>query len=89
MTHELDCEQLLLVQADWDGELSAAESAMVLSHRQNCATCTRAYETLQLTRTADLFPRVRVRYTVTAHASVYSCLEDASSATWNLAEVGP
>lgn len=45
--------------------------------------------TLQLTRTADLFPRVRVRYTVTAHASVYSCLEDASSATWNLAEVGP
>jgi len=52
MSHEFECEQILLVQADWDGELSAAESAAIHGHRQECATCAQAYETLQLTRSA-------------------------------------
>src|SRR3954447_15024735 len=50
MSSELDCEQILLVQADWDGELSAAESAAIHSHRRDCEACAGAYETLQLTR---------------------------------------
>jgi anti-sigma factor RsiW len=52
MSSELDCEQILLVQADWDGELSAAESAAIQSHRRDCEACAGAYETLQLTRSA-------------------------------------
>ena len=52
MSHEIECEQILLVQADWDGELSAAESAAVHSHRRDCEACARAYATLELTRSA-------------------------------------
>lgn len=52
MSHEFECERILLVQADWDGELSAAESAEIHFHRQQCDACSRAYETLQLTRSA-------------------------------------
>ena len=52
MSSELECEQILLLQADWDGELSAAESAAIQSHRRDCEACARAYETLQFTRSA-------------------------------------
>lgn len=52
MSHEFECEQVLLVQADWDGELSAAESAAIHAHRHGCDVCTRAYAMLELTRSA-------------------------------------
>lgn len=52
MSHEFECEQILLVQADWDGELSATESAAIHSHRRGCEACARVHETLQLTRAA-------------------------------------
>jgi len=45
--------------------------------------------TLQLSRTSDPYPRVRVRYTVTTGANVYSCLEAESETTWTLEEVEP
>jgi anti-sigma factor RsiW len=49
MNAELKCEQTLLVQADFDGELDAAESIAVHQHRRDCAACTSAYETLSRT----------------------------------------
>jgi anti-sigma factor RsiW len=52
MSSELECDQILLVQADWDGELSAAEAAAAQLHRRDCESCGRAYEALQLTRSA-------------------------------------
>jgi anti-sigma factor RsiW len=52
MSSELECEQILLVQADWDGELSAAEAAAIQLHRRDCESCAGAYEALQLTRSA-------------------------------------
>ncbi|HEU5076743.1 MAG TPA: hypothetical protein VFU02_21285 [Polyangiaceae bacterium] len=41
---------------------------------------------LLLTREADLFPRVRIRYTAVPSAQLYSCLEDEPRATWTLQE---
>jgi len=52
MSAELECEQTLLVQADFDGELAAAEAFAINQHRAHCATCVRAYETLLKTRDA-------------------------------------
>lgn len=43
---------------------------------------------LQVSREADVFPPVRVRYTATASAQVYECLEDEPAATWTLEETG-
>jgi len=42
--------------------------------------------TLTLSRQADIFPPVRVRYTAQAASRVYACLEDEPSATWTLEE---
>lgn len=52
MSAELDCEQALLVQADFDGELAAAEAFAINQHRAQCAGCTRAHETLRKAREA-------------------------------------
>ncbi len=52
MSSELACEQILLVQADWDGELDAAESASIHAHRQQCEACSQAYAMLEMTRAA-------------------------------------
>jgi len=52
MSAELECEQALLVQADFDGELAAAEAFAINQHRAQCAGCTRAYETLRTAREA-------------------------------------
>lgn len=41
---------------------------------------------LLLTRQADLFPRVLIRYTATPSANLYSCLEDEPAAMWTLEE---
>lgn len=41
------CEEMqLLIQADIDGELRAAEAAAVISHRKSCANCERFYQQL-------------------------------------------
>jgi anti-sigma factor RsiW len=34
-----ECEQTLLVQADFDGELDAAQAAALVKHREACAQC--------------------------------------------------
>lgn len=44
------CENLLLVQAEFDGELDAAEAARAIHHRETCATCRAAYEDFETTR---------------------------------------
>lgn len=44
------CDKLLLVQAEFDGELDAAEAAQALRHREECAICRAAYAELNATR---------------------------------------
>lgn len=44
--------------------------------------------TLQLSRKADVFPRVRIRYTATPSTHLYSCVEDEPAATWAIEETG-
>jgi len=43
---------------------------------------------LQLSRNADVFPPVRVRYTASASTQVYACLGDEPQASWTLEETG-
>ena len=50
MMEAQDCENLLLVQAEFDGELDAAEAARALHHRETCAICRAAYESFEITR---------------------------------------
>jgi len=50
MMEAKDCENLLLVQAEFDGELDAAEAATALRHRETCAICSAAYESFEVTR---------------------------------------
>src|SRR5205814_1880583 len=42
----LHCDMALLVQADFDGELSAADAARVELHRGQCAICRQTYDDL-------------------------------------------
>jgi anti-sigma factor RsiW len=44
------CDNLLLVQAEFDGELDAADAAAALHHRESCAICREAYQALGATR---------------------------------------
>ena len=46
----LDCDKVLLVQAEFDGELDAAEAATLAAHRQHCPVCQAAAAALQRTR---------------------------------------
>jgi anti-sigma factor RsiW len=41
-----ECEQTLLVQADFDGELDAAQAAALVRHREECAECRAVQEKL-------------------------------------------
>lgn len=41
-----ECEQTLLVQADFDGELDAAQAAALVRHREQCAECRAVQEKL-------------------------------------------
>lgn len=50
MSAELHCSQELLLQADFDGELDAAQSAALQSHIASCAICGPALSRLQRTR---------------------------------------
>lgn len=45
----MECENLLLVQAEFDGELDAAEALRAAQHRQSCAECRDAYAQLSAT----------------------------------------
>jgi anti-sigma factor RsiW len=46
-----ECEQTLLVQADFDGELDAAQAAALVRHREECAQCKAVQEKLVRART--------------------------------------
>jgi anti-sigma factor RsiW len=45
----MECENVLLVQAEFDGELDAAEALRAAQHRQDCAACRDAYAQLSAT----------------------------------------
>ncbi len=49
---DLHCDMALLVQADFDGELSAADAARVELHRGQCAICRQTYDELARVRAA-------------------------------------
>jgi anti-sigma factor RsiW len=46
----MECENVLLVQAEFDGELDAADALRAAQHRQNCAACRDAYAQLSATQ---------------------------------------
>ena len=46
MNTKPECEQTLLVQADFDGELDAAQAAALVRHREECAECRAVQEKL-------------------------------------------
>jgi anti-sigma factor RsiW len=46
----MECENLLLVQAEFDDELDAAEALRAARHRRDCAQCRDAYAQLAATR---------------------------------------
>ncbi|MFZ2005238.1 MAG: zf-HC2 domain-containing protein, partial [Stellaceae bacterium] len=45
-----DCEKVLLVQAELDGELDAVQAAALEAHRADCPVCRAAQEELLRTR---------------------------------------
>jgi anti-sigma factor RsiW len=50
MSAELHCSQTLLLQADYDGELDAAQSAALQVHLESCAICGATLARLQRSR---------------------------------------
>ena len=50
MSAEVHCSQGLLLQADFDGELDAAQSAALQAHLADCAICSAALSRLQRSR---------------------------------------
>lgn len=50
MNTEYECEQTLLIQADFDGELDAGQAALLVQHRAECAHCQGVEERLQRAR---------------------------------------
>ena len=50
MSAEVDCSQVLLLQADFDGELDAAQSAALQTHLASCAICEAALSRMQRAR---------------------------------------
>ncbi len=52
MSTRENCDKVLLVQADFDGELDAAQSAALVAHRDTCPYCHEAWEQLQNARQA-------------------------------------
>jgi anti-sigma factor RsiW len=45
----MECDNVLLVQAEFDGELDAAEALRAAQHRQTCSECRDAYAQLSAT----------------------------------------
>jgi anti-sigma factor RsiW len=56
MNTSFECERTLLVQADFDGELSAAEAAESIRHERDCVHCRQARE--QISRARELMRAV-------------------------------
>jgi anti-sigma factor RsiW len=52
MNGRLDCDKVLLVQAELDGELEAAEAAALAVHRAECPVCQAAAADIALAREA-------------------------------------
>jgi anti-sigma factor RsiW len=77
----MECENLLLVQAEFDGELDAADSLRAAQHRQNCAECRDAYA--QLSATHALMRESAPRY------QAPESLRRAISAGLNVTEKAP
>ncbi|HUZ73093.1 MAG TPA: hypothetical protein VMU87_08905 [Stellaceae bacterium] len=48
----MDCDKALLVQAEFDGELDAAEAARLAAHREGCVPCRRRWRELAAARAA-------------------------------------
>jgi anti-sigma factor RsiW len=77
----MECESLLLVQAEFDGELDAADALRAAQHRQTCAECRDAYAQLSATHALmrESAPRyqapeslrraIRAGLNVTSHAA--------------------
>lgn len=63
MNSTSECKQTLLVQADFDGELDAAQAAALIRHREECAECRAAQEKLERARA---LLRTAPRYSVSA-----------------------
>lgn len=61
MSNTFECEQTLLVQADFDGELDAGRAATLVSHVAQCAHCRLVSD--QLARSRELMRGIP-RYTV-------------------------
>src|SRR6185369_12663563 len=50
MSPRAHCEKLLMVQADFDGELDAVQSLTLTQHREDCAICRLAWQQLRASR---------------------------------------
>src|SRR5262245_527610 len=77
MNAEVHCSQTLLLQADFDGELAAAESAALQIHLAGCAICGPALSRLQRTRA------------LLAHAPRLAAPERLRARVWALASSHP
>ena len=84
----MECENLLLVQAEFDGELDAAEALRAARHRQDCAACRDAYAELAATRALlrDSAPRYRapesLRRVIRAGLGIAPPLTQPARAWW-------
>jgi len=100
MSEMEDCKRALLTQADFDGELDAAQAADLVLHRETCAQCRAAYERLAMVRAAirddDLYQRApdSLRSALTARAAASSggsephALAPARARWWPTANFG-
>ncbi len=59
MTTDLECPMLLLVQADFDGELDAGRAADLIRHRADCTACQTAYADLMMVHERLTDPTLR------------------------------
>jgi anti-sigma factor RsiW len=79
MNDRLECEQTLLVQADFDGELDAGRAAALIQHVAQCPHCQVVSEQLERSRT---LLRSAARYPVPEklRSSVEAALQSAAPA---------
>lgn len=95
-----DCDKVLLVQAELDGELDAAQAAALETHRQTCPICQAAQEELLRTRALlraepyeatpdDVRARVMARLHQTAPQVVASPAPRSARLWWGARLAGP
>ena len=87
------CEMTLLLQAEFDGELDAAQSASLAAHREDCAICRANWDALAASRRAIEAHATRHRADATLRRAVESrigaapaapTLRRARAASWRL-----